>query len=134
MLQPPSFLRAVLGLLLGLSLPAFGQEPARSVQLAGPAVPAPGRLSTELLKNAPGDAPVSATATLEWRTLEPPPEARLLDLTAEPEDVWDRIRTGFGMPDLSGPIVEARQNWYATRPALLRTMFDRSKQIGRAHV
>jgi len=37
-----------------------------------------------------------------------------IDLTAVPPDLWDRIRNGFSMPNLSTPLVQDRQIWYAS--------------------
>ena len=35
---------------------------------------------------------------------------------APPADLWERIRNGFAMPDLSQNLVSDRENWYASRP------------------
>ena len=45
-----------------------------------------------------------------------------------PEDIWERIRRGFAMPELDGPLVVERQAWYAARPAQIRIMAERSKR------
>jgi len=45
-----------------------------------------------------------------------------------PEDLWDRIRRGFAMPDLDSPLVVERQAWYASRPEQLRIMVERSRR------
>lgn len=52
----------------------------------------------------------------------PPP---LIDLTVPAEDLWQRIRQGFGMPDLHSPLVADRQSWYLNRPDMLRRIFER---------
>jgi membrane-bound lytic murein transglycosylase D len=52
----------------------------------------------------------------------------IIDLTAVPPDLWDRIRTGFSMPNLSSPIVQERQIWYASRPSYVKHMVERSKR------
>jgi membrane-bound lytic murein transglycosylase D len=49
----------------------------------------------------------------------------LLDLTVPPDDLWQRIRNGFGMPDLHDPLVVDRQSWYLNRPDMLRRIFER---------
>jgi len=51
-----------------------------------------------------------------------------IDLTAVPPDLWDRIRTGFSMPNLSSPIVQDRQIWYASQPSYVKRMVERSKR------
>ena len=47
---------------------------------------------------------------------------------APPEDLWVRIRRGFAMPDLDGPLVVERQAWYADRPETIRIMTERSRR------
>lgn len=49
----------------------------------------------------------------------------LIDLTVPAEDLWQRIRQGFGMPDLHSPLVADRQSWYLNRPDMLRRIFER---------
>jgi len=75
----------------------------------------------------------------------PPPEANLLrdpsrevqddlptiptiDLTTPPDDLWQRMRNGFSMPDLDSPLVADRQAWYLNRPDLLLRIFERSRR------
>lgn len=55
----------------------------------------------------------------------PPP---LIDLTVAPDDLWQRIRHGFGMPDLHDPLVADRQSWYLNRPDMLRRIFERGRR------
>jgi len=53
---------------------------------------------------------------------------RPIDLTAEPDDLWERIRNGFAVPDLEGPLVLERQRWYAANSDYLKRVIDRSKR------
>lgn len=52
----------------------------------------------------------------------------LIDLTVAPDDLWQRIRQGFGMPDLHAPLVADRQSWYLNRPDMLRRIFERGRR------
>lgn len=45
-----------------------------------------------------------------------------------PSEIWDRIRTGFGMPDLDTDQVREREVWYASRPDYLYRMTERSRK------
>jgi len=45
-----------------------------------------------------------------------------------PIELWDRIRRGFRMPDLSGKLVSEREQWYASRPDYIQRMTERSKK------
>jgi membrane-bound lytic murein transglycosylase D len=73
-----------------------------------------------------GIEPVASTAGVEVRDIKdlgPKPPAE-----AVPGDLWDRIRSGFAMPDLVSPVVVQRQAWYAQRPEQLRIFVDRSRK------
>ncbi|TAH45303.1 MAG: LysM peptidoglycan-binding domain-containing protein [Betaproteobacteria bacterium] len=53
------------------------------------------------------------------------PRVLTLDLTRDANDIWDRIRRGFGMPDLDSPLVAEQQLFYLNRPAFLKQVFAR---------
>ncbi len=57
-----------------------------------------------------------------------PPQLQTIDLTQTPDDLWDRIRNGFGMPDLISPLVQQQQAWYLARPDYLRRVVERSRR------
>ncbi len=44
-----------------------------------------------------------------------------------PNDLWDRIRRGFAMPDLESDLVSGRESWYTERPEYLLRMTERSR-------
>ena len=99
--------------------PEAGLQP---FQVAGPMVTPP-RLDQAAGRNTFIDAPI-----VEITELDALPPAKTVDLTAERDDVWDRIRVGFAMPDLTGPLVASRQSWYGARPQLLKTIVERSRR------
>lgn len=45
-----------------------------------------------------------------------------------PQDLWDRIRKGFAMPDLQHDLVQDREQWYASRPDYIQRMTERSSR------
>ncbi len=53
------------------------------------------------------------------------PRVLKLDLTRNPNDIWDRIRRGFAMPDLDSELVSERQLFYLHRPNFLKQVFER---------
>lgn len=59
---------------------------------------------------------------------EDPPPLATIDLTLPPDDLWDRIRNGFGMPDIDSPLVHQQQAWYLARPDYLRRVVERSRR------
>ncbi len=56
------------------------------------------------------------------------PPLSTIDLTAPPDDLFQRMRNGFGMPDLNSPLVAERQAWYLNRPELLQRILERSRK------
>jgi membrane-bound lytic murein transglycosylase D len=56
------------------------------------------------------------------------PPLQTIDLTTPPDDLWQRMRNGFSMPDLDSPLVADRQAWYLNRPDLLKRIFERSRR------
>ncbi len=50
-----------------------------------------------------------------------------VDLTAEPDDLWERIRVGFAMRDLNSPLVDEKVAQYLKDPEYLNRMFERSR-------
>ncbi len=55
-----------------------------------------------------------------------PPEA--IDLTAEPEELFQRVRRGFAMPNLNNSLVLHHQQYYQNHPDYLRRMVERSSR------
>ncbi|KON79625.1 transglycosylase SLT domain-containing protein [Azoarcus sp. PA01] len=56
---------------------------------------------------------------------DPPLRVLTLDLTRDANDIWDRIRRGFGMPDLDSELVAEQQLFYINRPGFLKKVFER---------
>ena len=50
-----------------------------------------------------------------------------IDRTAPIDDLWQRVRYGFAMPDLDNALVRAQTRHYATRPDYLQRIFDRGR-------
>jgi len=56
------------------------------------------------------------------------PRVLTLDLTRDANDIWDRIRRGFGMPDLDTEAVAEQQLFYLNRPGFLKKVFKRGRR------
>jgi membrane-bound lytic murein transglycosylase D len=56
------------------------------------------------------------------------PAMARVDRTVRQDDVWQRIRDGFSMPDLAGPLVAEKTAWYVARPDYLKRVFDRGRR------
>ena len=52
--------------------------------------------------------------------------AHLVDLTAHADDVWDRIRLGFSIPNMDAPVVVEQQAWFLSHPDFLQRGVERS--------
>ena len=104
-----------------------------------PAADRPAAPATTAMRD-PASAKISPPASARPAAIQalPSPSSRevkdslrvipTIDLTAVPPDLWDRIRTGFSMPNLSSPLVQDRQIWYASQPSYVKRMVERSKR------
>ncbi|WP_126444652.1 transglycosylase SLT domain-containing protein [Sulfuricystis multivorans] len=102
---------------------SVAQKPDRSAEAA--VQPSPPQTISEPGAAAAPELPASALPKQIITENTPPP---LIDLTAPPEDLWQRIRRGFGMPDLHDPLVAEHQSWYLNRPEMLRRIFERGRR------
>ena len=50
------------------------------------------------------------------------------EMVFAPSDLWQRIRDGFAIPDLEGPLVRKQEEWYAQRPDYVKRMVERSRR------
>ena len=53
---------------------------------------------------------------------------RAIDLTSETDDLLQRMRNGFAMPDINNDLVLYHQQWYLNRPDYLRRVAERSSR------
>ena len=44
------------------------------------------------------------------------------------EDLWQRIKDGYAMPDSTSSLVANHENWYSSRPDYIRRMVERSQK------
>jgi len=78
---------------------------------------------------APPEAPLTPAPTMGPLTpigTTAPLAAADVATVAAPSDMWDRIRRGLTMPDIDGPLVESRINWYVSKPDYIQRMSERS--------
>ena len=54
--------------------------------------------------------------------------SRAVALLRPPADLWERIRRGYGMPNLDTDLVRDREQWYATRMEYMQRMSNRSSK------
>lgn len=50
-----------------------------------------------------------------------------VDVTAPKTDLWQRIRDGFAIPDLTTASAQDRTTWYAARPEYMTRSFERAR-------
>jgi membrane-bound lytic murein transglycosylase D len=110
------------------------QAPAAQQPAAEKSAPAVTKLLAASAQAGPSAAKPAATPPtgaappfgepIQMKDLDLP---KALDLTRPADDLWDRIRNGFSMPNLDGPLVLERERWYAGEPDYLKRMVGRSK-------
>jgi membrane-bound lytic murein transglycosylase D len=94
--------------------------------------PAPTPAATVTPVSTPNRPPAAAASVVT-------PQAPLLTVEAQagssgqaptqvPTDLWDRIRRGFAMPDLTVDLVKQQEKMYTARPEYLERMVERSRK------
>ncbi len=107
-----------------VSLPAIADdESTEATPVAGsesappPAVPDSSDANTAEIPSA--QIPAAA---------ERPQVPTLMDLTTAPTGLWQRIRNGFGLPDIATPLVREQEEWFANRPDYIKRTVARSSR------
>jgi membrane-bound lytic murein transglycosylase D len=113
-----SFLSSICLVNCSIFLPSVRAESSNDVALASQLA------SDERTLPAPADA---REAELLPATV-PQPAAATDTTNAGSRDLWQRIRSGFGITDLSNDLVTRHLGWYANRPAYMNRMVERSKR------
>jgi membrane-bound lytic murein transglycosylase D len=90
----------------------------------GPLVapPLPGSAVAAAASGAAGDAAGEPTDPLEGDRTPDPDDAQSFT------DLWQRIREGYAMPDLDGPLVKVHERWYQQRPDYVQRMTERGSR------
>ena len=96
--------------------------PVPAARRAAPSTPAP-LPSTATALDATRLPPFDGLSTV----LAQPAPVKTIDRTVPPADLWQRIRQGFAIPDIEGPLVREKMAYYAARPDYLQRVFDRSR-------
>ena len=66
--------------------------------------------------------------TTQKKTYTAAETSRTIDLTHPPRDMWDRIRRGFGIPNLNDELTEKWTNYYASHPESIHRMSQRAQK------
>jgi membrane-bound lytic murein transglycosylase D len=113
--------------------PEAASAPAPAVEPAAKAAP-PAAKAEKAAVVPPGPPPPPPIAAAELppfngqREVVPPmPVAKVDSTVPDEEDLWQRIRKGFAMPDLDNSYVRRHTAYYAKHPEYLQRVFDRSR-------
>jgi len=125
----PALLVALLAACAGqptTETPAAAEAPAVS------AAPAPAPAAAPVAKPAAGTGLLDASKLGPFdgerrAVVEPLRGIAKIDHTVPPDDLWERVRRGFAMPDLDNKLVQQNVNYYVARPEYLQRVFDRSR-------
>lgn len=100
-----------------------------------PAVAATGYVEAEPILPTPelpdsSSLPTSLTLPelLEFQEPYAPVPTKPVKQAQQNNDLWERIRNGFGMTNLQSPFTATHESWYAARPAYMQRMVDRGQR------
>ena len=120
------------------ALPATAVDQTAALTLAQGLLPAAGGAETGLgaWPIAPSGRPFERVVIPdEIPSVQVPPGENIapqmraaVDLTMPPANLWDRIRKGFGLNDVSSPLVQQQIDWFASRPDFIKRTVERSSR------
>ncbi len=133
-MRPMSRLRRILAALATLLLGACATSP-KNVEQEPPLQLSQGLGTVPESAPAPAQSPsrsgeriIAPTPPAAQEIRDDLPPLPTIDLTIPPDNLWQRIRNGFGMADLASPLVADRQAYYLNRPDMLRRIIERSRK------
>ena len=123
------FLSVSSALFLSFSIPAHAEEatsfgsfeyvePAKPVTQAAPAEQEQYVHQAPSLTLQPASQLDPITLSIDENT----------SITTANTDLWARIRIGFQLAELDSELVQEHENWYASRPAYMQRMIERSQR------
>ncbi|TAK91743.1 MAG: LysM peptidoglycan-binding domain-containing protein [Burkholderiaceae bacterium] len=113
-------------LLAAVLLSACGGRPVQKTAEQAP-LPSTAAASPPAPAAAASDAtPYSPDPNVQLVQLVDPLQTQTVDLTAQSNDVWQRIRRGFSMPTVNSPLVEKWIAYYTERPDYVQRMTERA--------
>jgi membrane-bound lytic murein transglycosylase D len=103
--------------------------PAPSVTDASP-VAASAPVAAASAATAAASAPADTEGAPAPTAVDPLRPGILLDFEDRSAriDLWDRVRHGFGMPDLDSNLVRDQERWYLSRPDYVQRMVERGSR------
>ncbi|HET8871436.1 MAG TPA: transglycosylase SLT domain-containing protein [Aquabacterium sp.] len=94
---------------------------------AAPASSLPSSVSALPQEATEDDGDPAAAIGTPSDPLRPDSSLNLSDLSAN-QDLWARIRQGYGLPELDSPLVADHEQWYASRPDYVQRMTERASR------
>ena len=92
-------------------------------------VPLPSGEDPPWMEPALPDGPAGSPLATEPPAASLAPGESTSDPASDPRaDLWDRVRQGFALEDLDGPLVRRWEQWYATRPDYVQRMTERGSR------
>lgn len=80
---------------------------------------------------APPPAPKEQPPVAEPPAQPPPPDPAPVVAAPPPPppNIWDRVRTGYRLPNLDGVLVQRQEQWYSANPDYVARMVERSSHF-----
>jgi membrane-bound lytic murein transglycosylase D len=126
-------MRWAIALAVSVLLQACASSPQQTADQSEAPSPPPAKPPAAARPAAPAGSGILDVAKLppfegeRQEIREPLRGVHKIDRTAAPDDLWQRVREGFAMPDLDNALVREKTAYYAARPEYLQRIFDRSR-------
>ena len=102
--------------------------PSAELKRPPPAAAVPKPVRERPAQDATAPASLPGTSPQAYLDADQQASSRAIASLSPPIDLWERIRRGYGMPDLDNSLVHDREQWYSNRPDYIFRMTERSKK------
>ncbi|HEX5354783.1 MAG TPA: transglycosylase SLT domain-containing protein [Aquabacterium sp.] len=105
----------------------IGAATINGTDASAPALNEPAAKPAEAASAATDEQDAKEAAGAPTDPLRPEATVDLSDITAN-QDLWGRVRQGFGLPALESQLVLDHERWYASRPDYVQRMTERASR------
>ena len=115
-----------LGALVAMAAGCATVPPSDKTLTAAP--PAPGASAAANPAGSAAPAPAASEAASATSAEQTALQDDTADITPQYANIWQRIRSGFAIPNMSGPLVDQAAQWYVERPEYIARMTERARK------
>ncbi len=124
----PCLILASSAYLLGAVAHAESNVVGEEITISAEELIKPNNKDLNAIDNGPTKKVPSNNVSITPDPLHPATDEPAAIIVINSEDLWQRIKEGYAMPDSTSKLVANHEQWYSTRPDYIRRMVERSQK------